>query len=158
MIINMKQLIIALLFFSIGGLAAADVKDESESEREAEFSAMLKNATLKGSWIPVQQGATAAEKADSYHVLRAKKIADDKWHIVWKIKHQGKEIAYPIEVTVKWAGDSAVMILDEVKTGSGKRYSARILFHKDRYAGSWWGKDQPGGLLSGVITRPKSKN
>ena len=57
-------------------------------------------------------------------------------------------------MTVKWAGDTAVMILDEVATGGGKSYSARVMFHNDRYAGSWWGKNQEGGLLSGSIRRP----
>ena len=150
------KIAITLLCFALGfGFAVAEEK--SAADLEAEFSAMLKNATLKGNWVPIQAGATGAEKSDSYRVVRAEKIEGDQWHIVSKVRHQGQEFDYPIPVIVKWAGDTAVMILDDVKTGGGKSYSARVLFHNDRYAGSWWGNNQPGGLLSGAITRSDSK-
>jgi len=152
----MKTATCLLLSFALGiGFAVAE--DKSAAELETEFSAMLKNATLKGSWVPIQAGATGEEKSDSYRVVRAEKIEGDQWHIVSKVKYQGQEVDFPIPVIVKWAGDTAVVILDEVQTGGGKSYSARVLFHNDRYAGSWWGNNQPGGLLSGVITRDDSK-
>jgi hypothetical protein len=103
--------------------------------------------------VPIQQGKTGAEKKDGYRIVRVEKKDGDTWHIVSKIRHQGQDIEYPIPVTVKWAGDTAVMILDNVRTGSGNRYSARVMFHNDRYAGSWWATNEPGGLLSGVVTR-----
>lgn len=151
----MKKLTLSILLFSIANLASA--QEKSTTDLEAEFSAMLKNATLKGSWVPIQQGSTGEEKSDAYQVVRATKRKGDLWEIVSKVKHQGKEIEYPIPVIIKWAGDTAVMILDNVQTGGGKSYSARVLFHNDRYAGSWWGENQPGGLLSGAITRAESK-
>ena len=114
---------------------------------------MLKNATLEGSWVPIQGGKPGEQKVDRYQVVRAEKVEGEQWHIVSKMRHQGQEIEFPIPVTVIWAGDTAVMILDEVATAGGKSYSARVLFHNDRYAGSWWASDQPGGLLSGAITR-----
>jgi len=131
--------------------------DQAVAEREAAFAAMLKNATLKGSWIPVRGGAVEKEKADGYEIARAEKVEGDTWHIVSKMKHQGREFEFPIPVTVKWAGDTAVMILDEVQAGRGNKYSARVMYHNDRYAGSWWSATQAGGLLSGAITRPKTK-
>jgi len=141
-------LIAALLFAGPAGAGAEDV-----TKLEAAFSAMLKNATLEGTWVPINGAKQGEQKVDRYQVTRAEKVDGDQWHIVSKIKYQGQDIEYPIPVTVKWAGDTAVLILDEVATGGGKSYSARVLFHNDRYAGSWWGKGQPGGLVSGVITR-----
>ena len=141
--------LIAAVLFAGPGRAAA----EDPAALEAAFSAMLKNATLEGTWVPISGGQAGEQKVDRYRVVRAEKVDGDQWHIVSKIKHQGQEIEYPIPVTMKWAGDTAVLILDEVATGGGKSYSARVLFHNDRYAGSWWGKDQPGGLVSGAISR-----
>jgi hypothetical protein len=129
------------------------VAEDDAAELEVVFIAMLKNASLEGTWVPIQGGQSSGQKADRYSVVRAEKVEGDQWHIVSKMKHQGQEIEFPIPVTVKWAGDTAVMILDEVATGGGKSYSARVLFHNDRYAGSWWASDQAGGLLSGTISR-----
>ncbi len=145
---------LALISFAavlFAGLGRANAEDAAALE--ASFIAMLKNATLEGTWVPISGGQTGEQKVDRYRVVRAEKVDGDQWHIVSKIKHQGQEIEYPIPVTIKWAGDTAVLILDEVATGGGNSYSARVLFHNDRYAGSWWGKDQPGGLVSGAITR-----
>jgi len=139
---------VALIFTGLGRANAEDA-----AALEAAFSAMLKNATLEGTWVPINEAGVGEQKVDRYRVVRAEKVDGDQWRIVSKIELQGQEMEIPIPVTVKWAGDTAVLILDEVATGGGKSYSARVLFHNDRYAGSWWGKNQPGGLLSGAITR-----
>lgn len=126
---------------------------EDGAALEAALSAMLKDATLEGTWVPVSGAEAGVQKSDTYRVVRAEKIDGDQWRIVSKINYQGQEIELPIPVTIKWAGDTAVLILDQVATGGGKTYSARVLFHNDRYAGSWWAENQPGGLISGVVTR-----
>ena len=153
----MKKIVPALLLvlFVFGICSLSDAKDKAGDQAglEADFIAMLEDATLEGSWVPIQGGKPGDQKVDRYEVVRAEKIEGDQWHIVSRMKVQGQEIEFPIPVTVIWAGDTAVMILDEVATGGGKSYSARVLFHNDRYAGSWWASDQPGGLLSGAITR-----
>jgi hypothetical protein len=117
------------------------------------FSAMLKNATLKGTWAPISGNQLGAEKADSYQVARAELKGGDNWVIVWKVQRQGQTFEYPIPSVVKFAGDTSILILDEVPIGEGKVWSARVLFHKDSYAGRWWGKDGHGGTVSGTITR-----
>jgi lipopolysaccharide export LptBFGC system permease protein LptF len=146
---------LAVAIFFTGITVAA--QDKAAADLEAEFTAMLKNATLKGSWIPVGQGAVGKEKADGYRIVRAEKVKGDTWHIVYKVKVRGQEIEYPFPVIIKWAGDTPVMIIDNIRSASGSRYSARVMFHNDRYAGSWWGKNEPGGLLSGVVTRKKAE-
>ena len=149
----MKQFIFFFAAIVLWFLAETAAQAQSRDDLESGLVAMLANATLKGSWIPVNQGATGNEKSDSYHIIGARKIEGDQWQIMTKTKYQGREIEVPFSVIVKWAGDTAVMILNDVQAGQGKSYSARVLFHNDRYAGSWWGKDTAGGLLSGVITR-----
>ena len=143
--------LICFAAFLFAGPGRADAEDAAALE--AAFIEMLKNATLEGTWVPISGADAGEQKVDRYHVVRAEKIDGDQWHIVSKIKYQGQQMEVPIPVTVKWAGDTAVLILDDVATGGGKSYSARVLFHNDRYAGSWWGKNQPGGLVSGAITR-----
>lgn len=153
----MKRFPIYVLLLSFSSFLSAQEPAADDKQTgaalEAKFSAMLENATLKGSWVPVQAGATGGEKTDSYQIARAEKIAGHQWRIVSKMKHKGRDIEYPMVVEVKWAGDVAVMILDDVPAGKGRKYSARVMYHNDRYAGSWWSQTQAGGLLSGAITR-----
>lgn len=146
-----------ILPFLLLSLGIATAQEKTQAELEAGFTAMLRDATLQGSWIPIRDGATGTEKSDGYRIARVEKIEDDTWRVVSNIKFKGRDIEYPMPVTVKWAGDVAVMILDEVRAGSGKKYSARVMYHKDRYAGSWWSTTQAGGLLSGTIKRDKTQ-
>ena len=131
---------------------------QGDGDVEAKFIAMLKNATLKGTWAPVAGGKQGGEKGnDSYKIARAEK-KDGKWFIVSVFNVQGRDIEFPIPATVKFAGDTAVLILDDTRAGPGKaNWSARILFHDDVYAGRWWetANKEHGGTISGTITRDK---
>ena len=142
--------IIAVISLVFAGTSPAEKKGE---DVEATFSAMLANATLKGSWAPISGGALGGEKDDGYKIVSATKKEGDIWIIVYRVDFDGKTIDFPMPVTVKFAGDVAVLILDNVPTASGSTYSARVMFHNDVYAGSWWGKGEKGGTISGTISR-----
>ena len=135
---------------------ADSVHAQGEAEVEAKFIAMLKNATLKGSWAPVMQGKLGTERGDdSYKIARVEKSAEGKWSVVSVFNVQGRDVEFPIPATVKFAGDTAVLILDNVRAGPGKaNWSARIMFFDDVYAGRWWetGNKEHGGTISGTIT------
>ncbi len=147
------------LFVFLASASAASAQGEADSE--AKFIAMLKNATLKGTWAPVSGGQLGSQKGnDSYQIARAEKSADGKWSIVSVFSFQGRQMEFPIPATVKFAGDTAVLILDNVKAGPGAaNWSARVMFHDDVYAGRWWetSKREHGGTINGTITRAAAK-
>jgi len=135
---------------------AADAAASTElTAQEAAFAAMLKNATLRGSWAPIDKRLLGKEQEDGYRILRAEKIRGSQWSLVSLFKIQGQELSVPFPVTIHFAGDVAVMALDKIPLGDGTVWSARILFHDDVYAGSWWGADKAvkSGVVSGTITR-----
>jgi hypothetical protein len=69
---------------------------------------------------------------------------------------QGRQVEFPIPATVKFAGDTAVLILDDVRAGPGSaNWSARIMFHDDVYTGRWWetANREHGGTIAGTISR-----
>ena len=138
-------------------LSNAESVAQGDGDVEAKFISMLKNATLKGSWAPVMQGRLGAEKGDdSYRIARAEKSADGKWSIVSIFNVRDRQMEFPIPASVKFAGDTAVLILDNVRAGPGKaNWSARVMFHEDVYAGRWWETDnrEHGGTIAGTITR-----
>ena len=134
---------------------------QGDGDVEAKFTAMLKHATLKGTWAPVAGGKLGAEKGnDTYQIARAEKSADGKWSVVSVFKLGDRTVEFPIPCTVKFAGDTAILILDNVKTGQGSaQWSARVMFHDDVYAGRWWetANKEHGGTINGTITRAEAK-
>lgn len=132
---------------------------QGNADSEAKFIAMLTNATLKGTWAPVQKGKLGGERGDDrYRIARVEKHADGKWAVVSVFTVQDKSVEFPIPAQVRFAGDTAVLILDDVRTGAGNaKWSARILFHEDVYTGRWWetGNREHGGTIAGTITRGK---
>jgi hypothetical protein len=130
---------------------------QGDGDVEAKFVAMLKNATLKGTWAPVAQGKLGAEKGDdSYRIARVEKSESGKWTIVSIFSVGDRQIEFPIPASVKFAGDTAVLILDNVRAGPGKQnWSARVMFHEDVYTGRWWetSNKEHGGTIAGTVTR-----
>lgn len=156
---------LAVLLVSIFGISfsVADETSEkaaSETEKmEKQFAAMLKGATLMGTWAAVGPVGLGDDKQDGYQIVEAKKVKGDKWVMVSKFKYKGQELNIPVPVVVKFAGDTAVMILNNLPTGDGATWSARILYHNDVYTGSWWeSTKKKGGILSGVISRKSEEN
>ena len=90
------------------------------------------------------------------HGRAAEKSADGKWSIVSIFTVGNQQVEFPIPASVKFAGDTAVLILDNVRASPGKaNWSARVMFFDDVYAGRWWesANREHGGTISGTITR-----
>ena len=138
-------------------LPAGPALPQGDGDVEAKFVAMLKNATLKGTWAPVQQGRLGDERNDrGYRIARVEKGEGGRWTIVSVFNVRDRQLEFPIAASVKFAGDTAVLILDDVKAGPGKaNWSARILFHDDVYTGRWWetSNKEHGGTIAGTIER-----
>jgi hypothetical protein len=141
---------------AVGFVDNRAARAQGEGDVESKFVAMLANATLKGTWAPVQQGKLGGERGnDSYRIARAVKSNDGKWSIVSVFNVGDRQIEFPIA-----AGDTAVLVLDNVRAGPGKaNWSARVMFHDDVYAGRWWetSNKEHGGTIAGTITREAAK-
>lgn len=138
--------------------AAAEIAQaQGDGDVEAKFIAMLTNATLKGTWAPVMQGRLGSDRQDEgYRISRVEKSAAGKWSIVSVFAVGDRQVEFPIPANVKFAGDTAVLILDNTPAGPGKaNWSARILFFDDVYAGRWWetSNKEHGGTITGTIVR-----
>lgn len=156
MIYRSQLLLRLLVVFALTSLAHA----QGDPDMEAKFIAMVKNSTLKGTWAPIAGGQLGSEKKDeAYRIVRAEKKEDGKWAIVSLFEVNGQQIEFPIQASVKFAGDTAILILDNVRAGPGKaNWSARVMFHDDVYTGRWWetAKREHGGTISGTVSRPRN--
>jgi hypothetical protein len=140
-----------LLLLTAASLYAAEPKTATREELEAQFKTTMTNATMAGRAIPLKEGVLGAGKDDSYSIVSVEKQAGD----VWIINARMRNAVVPVPVHVQWAGDTAVIIVDNLQMpgnygGGGNAYSARVLIHEHTYAGTWSGDDH-GGLISGVI-------
>jgi hypothetical protein len=154
---SLWSITVTALWFAV----APPASGQGDSDVEAKFIAMLKNATLKGTWAPIQKGKLGGEKGDdSYRIARVEKGQGGKWSVVSVFSVRGRDVEFPISATVKFAGDTAVLILDDVRAGPGSaNWSARVMFYDDVYAGRWWEtkNKEHGGTIAGTITRAKEK-
>lgn len=123
----------------------------TQEELEARFKATLTKATFTGRWCALKDGELGPEKEDKYTILGVSKLGGAVWIINARIQYGKKDLTAPIPVQVKWAGDTAVIIVDDVGVPGSGTYSARVMIYNNTYAGTWSGGDH-GGLLSGVIT------
>src|SRR5258708_25479915 len=121
------------------------------AELEKIFINTLTKATLSGHWSMIQDGQLSSEKTDRCTITSVMKLAGDAWLINARIQYGQKNIVAPIPVQVKWAGDTAVLIVDKIPVPGSGVYSARVLIYEKTYAGTWSGGDHA-GLLSGTIT------
>ncbi len=155
---------ISVLLLALSPLLLADVSRAQESvppssaetgralnPAETKFKELLTKATLTGRWASVNEGELGPEQEDRYFIVSAAKVKDDSWIIQARMKYREQEIVVPIPVQVKWAGDTPVIVVDNLSIPGGGTYSARVLFYEKTYAGSWTGTRR-GGLLNGIIT------
>ena len=158
-------LLTASLFIATVTLATAQVGKKVESkpditaslspqQLETTFKDTLTEATFVGRWTAIKNGALTAERDEKYHIVGVQKGEGDNWTINARMKYGDQEIVAPIPVQVKWAGDTAVIIVDKLTIPGGGTYDARVLVYKNTYAGTWSGGER-GGLLSGIIEKGK---
>ena len=161
MIDSPRVLAIATILLAASMETTLPVFAQGEGDVEAKFIAMLKDATLKGTWAPVSQGRLGNEKGDdSYRIARVEKGEGGKWTVYSIFNVRDRQMEFPISCSVKFAGDTAVLILDDVRAGPGKaNWSSRVMFHDDVYAGRWWetANKEHGGTIAGTIVRGEKK-
>lgn len=158
---NLLRLVVsACLCFS--GFIHAQGLTGSEA-LEAKFKGMMTGVTMTGRWCSVKDGSLGPEKEDKYSIVGVEKKSGDAWVINWHMKYGKLELTVPIPVQVKWAGDTAVIVVDQmqipgISAYGSTSYSARVLVHDNAYAGTWSGGDHS-GLIKGVIIKdqPQAK-
>lgn len=115
---------------------------------EKEFQAAMTNVTLTGFFTVADSNETHEDK---YTIERVVKIKPDVWNFDARIQYGNRDFKATVAVPVQWAGDTPVMTLNQYLI-QGHVYSARILIHMGRYAGSWGAADH-GGMMFGRIVK-----
>lgn len=143
---------LALVIGLVSPLAAADPPRATKPDQaalELAFAEKLTGATLVGSF---STDGKEGKSADRYQIASAKKLQGDVWQITYKAKIGEQVVDLPIAIKVLWAGDTPVMTLDELTIPGVGTFTARVLFHGNRYVGTWQHGDH-GGSMWGLVEK-----
>lgn len=130
--------------------AEASAIPETRLKAIQEFTKQLSGSTLVGQFTTDDAPADKAMKPDRYQLATVNHVKDNSFLFVYV--HKGVPI--PLTLKVLWAGTTPVITLDDFTIAGMGTFSARVMFHGDRYAGTWQ-HGKKGGLMFGKIEKPK---
>lgn len=151
-----RSLTLLFCFAALAVCAAARAQSTpaaSPADRVAALSAMLSGATLEGSFT-VTGGDANKLTSDKYTLGEVKNLDGKNWLFPVRIQYSEKDFTLPLTLPIEWAGDTPVVVVDNVGIPGMGTFSARVLFFHDHYAG-YWQHGEKGGNLFGTIQRAK---
>jgi hypothetical protein len=142
--------------------AAAADSAAGQAEREAAFAKLLSGATLDGNFTMTDAAANPGNNAaklnhDKYTLGEVKKLTGNQWQISARIEYGDHDFILPLTLPVQWAGDTPVIVVDNVGLPGLGTVSARVMFFADHYAGFWQHGTRTGHLF-GVIRHEDAKS
>jgi hypothetical protein len=138
------------------GLMAPAEPSASLTELERQFAERMRDVTMAGSYTVSGQENQPA-KSDRRDIVSVEKIGDDLWRFNTRMQCCGVDGAMPVVVPMRWVGDTPVIMLTDASLPGLGKFTVRVFFYGDRYAGTWQHVDDPaGGFLFGRI-EPRAK-
>lgn len=130
---------------------AADMPDRAKLEQE--FTEKLTNVVLVGTFTIVTPEGMSEGKTERYTIKSVRKIRGDTWLFEARVQYGERDVTVPMPLTVLWAGETPMVYMENTSIPGLGTYSARVLFYRDLYSGTWVA---PGhyGTLSGRILKP----
>ena len=140
----------------LGSGLAQESKSQSKPPIE-DFTKYLSGTVLTGVFT-VDGKPLDKLHEERYEIKTARKLDgyESLWEIVTRIKYGEKDIELPVEINVEWVGKTPVMVMDSVTLPGLGTFSARVVFHDKKYAGTWK-HDEVGGHLFGRVDRAAEK-
>ncbi len=119
----------------------------------AKFQELLTGAKLTGHFT-IDGKSIDDLREESYEIEKVEKAQGDQWVITARIKYGKHDLKVPVPVNIMWAGTTPVLVLDDITIPGLGTFGARVVFHKDKYAGTWR-HDDVGGHMFGKIELAK---
>lgn len=137
---------VLLWAFAGGGASAA-----TETERNKAFTESMSGVTLVG--YSTRTNREGLSKEERYTIDSVTHVAGDNWLFKTRMQYGGREMPFPIPLTVKWAGDDTpVITLTDMSVPGMGTYTARVVLYGEQYAGLW-SAGKSGGQMFGKIVK-----
>lgn len=134
--------------------AEAPVSLERQQQLEAEFAKRLSGATLQGFFSTIGakvEDAPPELRGDRYDLLKVTKGEGNRWLFQSRIRYGDRDVTIPLNLPVVWAGQTPVIVVDDLTIPGMGTFTARVMFHGDHYAGTWSGGDHGGHLIGQIV-------
>ena len=138
--------------------ADAEVKAASSADESSEvamnaaekaFAERMKGAALVGQFTI--DGRDVPARPERYEIDSVRKIsAENDWIVTARIKYGDYDVKVPVALKILWAGDTPVMSLTDLTIPLMGTFTARVMFHGDRYVGTWQ-HGKVGGHMFGKV-------
>jgi len=148
-----KILIWVLAVLGVAVLVFAFARQRTSAtveELDAQFEQMMTGTTLVGRSTTVGRDTLSSE--ERYIIEGVTRVAGDTWLVRSRFQYASRDIPIVIPVQIKWAGDTPVLGLTDLTIPGMGTFSARVVFYRDQYAGTWGASDH-GGQLFGRLER-----
>lgn len=142
----------ALLCVNLSSFALAQEKvDAAMKARYEKFEKLLTGSKFKGSFTVDDKPLNDLHE-EEYDIEKVEKLPEpDLWSIKARIKYGSKDFTVPVPLYVRWAGETPVMTMDKITLPGFGTFSARVVLHVDKYAGTWQHDDKGGHLFGRII-------
>jgi len=121
------------------------------AQRDAALVKMLSGATLEGSFTRTAPSSDPTKLSrDKYTIGEVSKAGPGLWRISARIQYDEHDVTLPLILPIQWAGDTPVIVVDNVSLPGFGTVSARVMLFDRHYAG-YWKHGQQSGHLFGII-------
>lgn len=122
----------------------------SQESLEKKFKEMLSGAVLEGSFT-INDRESDRLRTERYEIHSVMKLAGDIWTFNVRIQYGDRDVTLPVPVRVEWAGDTPVVSLTDADIPGLGTFSARVLFYRGQYAGTWSHGETVGNQFGRII-------
>jgi hypothetical protein len=130
--------------------ASPDEAAARQAELEKEFEKSMSGATLEG-YFTMDGREDATPRKESYYISSVTKLAGNYWTFQTRIQYGERDVTVPVPVHLEWAGDTPVVTLTDAEIPGLGTFTARVLFYRGRYAGTWSHGERGGNQFGRII-------
>jgi hypothetical protein len=124
--------------------------DDERQVRHQRFVEMLTGVKLVGKFTIAGKEDQASE--EEYTIRKVEKAEMGDYWLFWtRLELAGKDREVPLPLEVKWAGDTPMITLTDLKILDQGPFSARVLLYDGKYAGTWSHGDVSGHLYGKIV-------
>lgn len=133
----------------------SEANSQATDDRESKLAQYLSGSIFAGQFT-VDGKPSLSPKAEEYTIAKCEKLdAPDLYRLTARIKYGQVDSEVPMDIKILWSGNTPVITLDSLWIPGMGTFSARVLIHSNRYAGTWQ-HDAVGGHMFGMIRKAAS--
>ena len=139
----------------VAAAEAAKSDKLSAAELEIGFEGSLSGCVFRGYFTLRGQEQAKGLKEEKYTITSVKKLPgdDDLWVFNVRIQYGDHDVALPLTLLVKWAGDTPIITLTDMLIPGLGKFTSRVIVYRGQYSGTWDGGGDHAGHLFGKIEK-----